>query len=505
MSKKVFACLFFAILTIAIATRIIPALVNNFYFTMDQGNDAVHVREIINRHQILLRGPETGIPGVYHGVLWYYFISVGYLIFGGHPFGAVFMLITLSVTTTAFLMIVIKRHVSELAALTVGLFLQFYWWFYDASRYGFNPFPLVCLSIFFVVFLSLFNKQKQHYFVLASIPIGFAINSEMAASVAFIITLTIFTIRKLLQKQLELKTILAVIAILALFLFPRFVSEIQTNFSQQKTIIRELKEPKGTFSSTNFEDVSGKFKSILAGRKIPQSEALGIVLFIFVSSIFIKTKNKNRFIRNFSYYSIGLILISYLWFGSNLGWRSWHTVYIRPLFFISLILMALSINKKLGVIVLAIILTTQGLFFFDHYRDNLKITSDQSILANEIAAVDWVYQNSSMQGFYVYSYLPSVLDYPYQYLFWWYGTKTYGYVPCEYSTFPKTPSLFVPGEEYYQGPKKECTNLRFLIIEPDEGETVRQRWIDQVTKDTKLLDSTNIGNIRVEKRQLNVD
>lgn len=500
MSKKLFACLFFAILTIAIATRIIPALGNNFYFTMDQGNDAVHVREIINRHQILLRGPETGIAGVYHGVLWYYFIAIGYLIFGGHPFGPVFMLILLSVGTTAFLMIVIKRYVSGLAALTVGLFLQFYWWFYDASRYGFNPFPLVCLSIFFVVFLSLFQKEKQHYFILASIPIGFAINSEMAASIAFIITFSVFALRKLMQKQLNFKTILLAAIVLGIFIFPRFISEIQTNFSQQKTIIRELKEPQGTFSSTNFEEITGGFKKIL-----PQNEVLAIALFIAVFIVFVKTKDKNPFVRRFTYHSIFLIFNSYLWFSSNLGWRSWHTVYIRPLFFISLILMALSINKKLGVMVLAIILVTQSLFFLDRYRENLKTTPDQSILKNEMGAIDWVYQNSEQQGFYVYSYLPSVLDYNYQYLFWWHGRKNYGYVPCEYSTFPKTPSLFVPGEEFYQEPKRECANLRFLIIEPDVRSAVRQRWIDQVTKNTTLLDSTNIGSIRVEKRQIQVD
>ena len=80
------------------------------------------------------------------------------------------------------------------------------------------------------------------------------------------------------------------------------------------------------------------------------------------------------------------------------------------------------------------------------------------------------------------------------------GKKHYGYVPCEYSTFPNTPSFFVPGEIHYQMPKRACQNLRFLIVEPDKNISLRERWLEQLRKDTNLIKQINFGEILVEKR-----
>ncbi len=110
---------------------------------MDAGNDAVHVRELLERGQFPVLGPVTGLDGIYAGPGWFYFIAIGYWLFGGHPFGAVFMMIMLNLLLTAILMRRINHEVSPLAAIVVGAGLQMSWRFYDASRYGFNPFPLV--------------------------------------------------------------------------------------------------------------------------------------------------------------------------------------------------------------------------------------------------------------------------------------------------------------------------------------------------------------------------
>src|SRR5690348_6775980 len=110
MKKQLFIVGCILIVCVSLLTHLLPAFTNSFYFTMDQGRDAVYVREILTRGKILLQGPETSTPGVYHGPLWNYFIAIGYGIFGGHPFGAVFMLIALQIV--AFLAIHIKKYAS---------------------------------------------------------------------------------------------------------------------------------------------------------------------------------------------------------------------------------------------------------------------------------------------------------------------------------------------------------------------------------------------------------
>src|SRR5689334_5830320 len=87
VSPRKFTLFAILILIFAFVVRIIPLFKNNFYFTMDQGNDAIHAREILVRHKLPLLGPETSIFGLYAGPAWYYFIALGYFLAGGHPAG----------------------------------------------------------------------------------------------------------------------------------------------------------------------------------------------------------------------------------------------------------------------------------------------------------------------------------------------------------------------------------------------------------------------------------
>ena len=151
--ERFFRIGFVVVIFLGLLLRLLPAWDNNFYFTMDQGNDAVHVRDIINRGQIFLLGPPTGIEGLFAGPLWYYFIALGFFLFRGHPFGSVLMLIFLNVFLTGFLIWWIGKKISPLVGLVTGLLLQLFWPFYEVSRYGFNPFPLVALSFFLIYFL----------------------------------------------------------------------------------------------------------------------------------------------------------------------------------------------------------------------------------------------------------------------------------------------------------------------------------------------------------------
>lgn len=499
MTNKIFKISFWAIIFFALIIRLLPARGNNFYFTMDQGNDAVHVREILHRHQILLDGPETGIKDFYHGPFWYYFIGIGYALTGGHPFGSVLMLIILNVATTAFIILKVAKETSKATGLLVGVSLQFFWWFYDASRYGFNPFPLVALSILLIFALCDVAKGKPKSFILAAIPVGLAFHTESAGGVAFLVLYLIIGILAIFKRKLKPKIFLIGILLFSIFFIPKLISEIKSDFSQTKTLAREYQNPSGIFSQTQS----------INHRVTPQSDQVGIIILTIVFLLFLKTDKKTHFTKHYVYLTALLVIISFFWFSATSGWQTWHTVYIRPILFIAILLMLADIikmgtplKKLVGLCLLAIILISQILFFTNRWRQFARPSNDPSLLTNELAAVDWVYQKSQNQGFYVYSYLPSVYDYPYQYLFWWYGRKQYGYVPCEYSTYPNVPDFFVPGLANYQTPQRPCGNLRFLIIEPDQRKELQNSWLEQVTKGTTLIDETSFGDIKVQIRQL---
>lgn len=509
MKSKLFWIVFGLILTIGLVTRIVPLKNNNFFFTMDQGNDAVHVREILVRHKILLVGPETGIKGVYHGAGWYYFIAIGYWLFRGHPFGAIFMLIILNLGLTALLMLEIGRRVSPKLGLFIGASLQIFWWFYIASLYGFNPFPTVALSFFTILGLIEFlNYKRKREYLLAAIPVGLAYHCEIAFAIPLTIFFVVVGIWALLHKFIFLRLFVVAMFILSVFWIPRVFFEARTSFSQTRALRNEIGNPEGIFSRTNFIYMAERYEDMIGKTTLPLSPRLGFFFYVAILGIFIlrKQSNKNPWRKRFVELMLALIVISWVTFGSNLGWQSWHTTAIPPLVFISLLLGVSTFSRKFSYPLLALILITQMSIFVERYKQNFYPSENASILKNELGAIDWVYKNSEGKGFYVYSYLPSVLDYPYQYLFWWYGRETYGYVPCEYSSFPGATALFVPGRKYYQEPIRECDKrFEFLVIEPDEHTFVRLGWLEEITKNSKLIEQSKVGNIEVQKRLVLTD
>ena len=128
-------------------------------------------------------------------------------------------------------------------------------------------------------------------------------------------------------------------------------------------------------------------------------------------------------------------------------------------------------------------------------QDRFIKNQDPSGMNNEIAAIDFVYKYAKGQNFKVYTYLPSVYDYPYQYLFWWYGQKTYGYIPAEYVYSPNKPT-YIPSQDKFQGKKDNVSNLVFLIKEPDRNDT-RTGWEGDFIK-LESIEKQMVGPLEIE-------
>lgn len=494
---------FGTILLVGLLLHLIPMFDNNFYFTMDQGNEAVHAREIWYRHQLVLTGPETSIPGLFNGPFWHWFIAIGYWIFNGHPVGPLILLVFVNLILTAFLMRKISRHVSYWLAITIGLALQFLWPFYDASRYAFSPFALVACVIVFILLLQSFLEREKINFIYAAIPIGLTFHTELANFPPLLFLYLGIGTWGLWKKRLKWETIAYGIGVILVFFIPHVISEITTNFSQFWSVQRHLTSERTVLAASQFIDISQVFIRLVGESVMPQKPYIGAVIFLFVFLFFIKYYSRNVFIKRFILLSLLLIAISWIWFSSNIGWHPWHTVYVAPLSFVSLLLIFFSLPRKIGMIFISAVLILQFAFFAERYQDTLRPSGDPSLLKNEMQVVDFVYQKAKGEGFYVYTYLPSVYDYPYQYLFWWYGRKKYGYVPCEYSTYPNVPDLFVPGLEHYQSPKRTCGKKRFLIVEPYESLALQEQWLKGAREGTSLIKEINVGAIKVEQRLQN--
>jgi hypothetical protein len=499
MSAKTYWLVAGLLIGAALILRLIPIVGNNFYFTMDQGRDAVYVRQLIAGHKLLWQGPVTSIPEVYNGPFWYYFLAIGFFLLGGHPAGGVLMVVFLNIALMFLLAVWLKKRISPAAALAVILGLLVSWWFYDSSRYAFNPFPTVFLAFWLTISLLEFLGGRRQYIVWAAIPVALTLHTEVVAIVPFMLLYLAVFVWGTIKKQIKTESVLAIVLIFVVFSLPHFISEILTGFSQLHALQKYLSEPTAVTKTMNFANMGLVFVKILGTAIVPQNSTLGLMLFLGLFGYSL-LKKLNRIVIRFSWLTILLLVFSFLWFGSNTGWHAWQTVYLPPLLLAAFILLATQ-GRYIGYGLLAIVMVFQTSYFYSLYLHFVKPLVDPSLLVNELQAIDWVYKEANSEGFYSYQYLPSVYDYPYQYLIWWQGLHKYGYLPCEYSTFINTPSMFVPDYEEYQQPVKTCDKQIFLIIEPNTEEGLRTSWINEISNQAKLIKEDSIGSITVQKRE----
>ena len=380
-----FLCLLF------VGIRIIPLISNNFYFTADQGRDAVYVRDILVNHHLFLLGPETTIRGLFTLPLWYYFASIGYLLTGGHPVGGIIILIALNLAVAVYLAKYYRRP-------SLLLFLTFSWSYYHSTRFSFNPFPLVALSILLVI----------------------------------------FQVEKKLRPSLLIVFLAANFNLVGAFIFAIF------------TIICHFLRP-----------------------KLPSDLA-------------------------FIFYSLVLSIITVVFLAFSPIHRDWYSVFLPPLLLISLLLAIHRLPRQFQIITLSLCFLVNASFFANRYLPFLTPSSDRSILVNQLKVIDWVYQRSSNLGFDAYVYTDSFYDYQYQYLFWWYGLKKYGYLPWEYANYPSAGKSYIPGT--YSQPAKEGNGQFFLISDSTTNGNDNKNWISTYRSITTLLDQANIGPIHLEHR-----
>jgi hypothetical protein len=502
MNRKLFWFGFWLILISSFILHSIAVSGNNYHFTVDQGNDAVQVRDLIAHPKLIFRGPETSIRGVYAGPLWYYFIAIGSIITNGNPIGPVYLMIFLNLLAAAIVMLFLRKRIGDGGALLVGFARQTSWYFFETALWTFNPFPLVLLGALLVISLTLFIEGKKKYYYLALFVTLLSFNTDLAGAAVFLIVFIGAGLYGLWKKTISVKMfvlsagVLPTLAVIAvLYDFVRVFQEGLLHHSSGQGL--------QVFSGTNFTKITIIFSELASRVVFPRSFHIGIFLFALIAFLYFAKYQKNPKTKIIIRIILLMFLASYLFFSSNKGYRSWHIVFHPTMLFTSVILMLLDFPKYLKIGFITIILGANIFNFYVRFTNHMDHSNDASMLYNEMSAIDWIYTHNDNDGFNVYTYTNTFYDYPYQYLLWWYGKGKYGFMPCEYSNYPLShKETYVPNYLEYSEPKLGCNRLRFLIIQSDTNGQSNADWIDEFKKETTLLDQTQIGRITVEKREV---
>ncbi len=492
-STKLYILTFFVVFVTAILLRVLPIQNNNFLFTMDQARDMLDIRNIVIGKHLTLVGPTTSINGVFLGPFWYYFNVLPFVLSKGHPVALVYWMIGLYLIAGFSLFRLVFKKNPLLALISSSIFLLAPAMF-PPSQYSWsaNPMPPFVL-FFFLSFSDGIEKPNIKSFLLA----GFLAGLCMQMEAAFGILLIPFGLFYLLIKRFKSKYLLALLGGFLPTLLPQIFFELKHHFLMTNTLINEL---------TGKEHILGENLSLIKiipshlnsflnfNNTLTDLPSIFMSLLLLISVIFLSFQSKKGHLDqtlsiffNLSIFFLIFAFLVYLLYPHQL--KGWFLLglYVPYIFIYSVFLTQLTRVNYLLFLPVSLLLLT---FFIatvlkqvQHIPKDINTHStDPSYLSNELEAVNWVYQNAQGQGFKVYNYIPSVYDFPYQYLFWWYGTDKYGYQPSVITYKDNVPK-YILNNDYFWTKKKEVTDSSpvFLIYEKDQTIDRLYSWLGNFT------------------------
>lgn len=481
----------------------------NFIFNMDNARDMVDVREMVTLGKMRLIGPTSGIEGVFDGPGWYYLLSLPFILSGGDPYASIIMEVLLWTVGGYFLFLLVRPY-----GILVNLLTQSLWLSSNfvvlSTMYALNPNPIIFLMPVFIFFVRKYLQQpKLIYSATIFFLSGLFFNFEMAYGVLLPLVIVVILIlnkklKYLLSRHFWIGTLFFVLTLL-----PQVLFELKHDFFITKAALTYLHLPKGRFNlQLRYGELYSTFHSVIGGTFMNLDILVKYIepLFIIGSIILFVRRAKLRELYSILISLIVVPFLVYLFIPIHV--MLWH---LGGVVVAGILLLPILFYETSRVHLLARIpVVLFGIFIFGYSFHNLELdknflhpvrSTDPSVYRNEIDAIDYAYQKAGGKGFKLYTYLPSVIDYPYQYLVWWRGIKKYGYLPEDYAYLPNKPDYIGGKKELDKGVGPKYEGLVVLIKEPDRiGQ--RHLWENSFNQ-METVEKTKVGPLEVELKKEN--
>lgn len=471
---------------------------------MDQARDMLDIRSIVVEKNLTLIGPTTSINGVFLGPSYYYFNVLPFALGGGDPSALVYWNILMFILGAVLIFWFFSRRNLWVGAIASIIFLMSPALFMT-SRYFWNSNVMPYMTIIYFIALLYYIEKPS---IKRSLLIGFIAGIGMHFQAAFGILFFPFALISALAKKVDKKQYLYLLAGFFVTLLPQILFDLRHNFVMAKIFFAEasgegsvlgdrLSYPKALLShaKTYLEFMEGLFI-------LPQ---YGGPIVVFLSILFLAYKTRIKNIHKFSkvvfFVSLGFLVFSFLFYAIYpYALKGWFILGLRiPIIFIVACFMYElfeTFKGKTKYLVLTLIALFFSYSFILTYQDQSQFipksiserSKDKSNLRNEIESIDWVYKHTEGKGFKAYNYIPSVYDFPYQYLYWWHGTKKYGYQPEVVSYLDNVPEYIVDNQKFFTKTKPQEDGLIALIYETDEIPDRMYGWLGNFTKYCPVTD-----------------
>ena len=457
--KKHYKKVLVIIVFLGAVLRLKGTLLGAFAFTYDSARDMIAVQNIIQNHDLNLIGPTTGLPGLFYGPWWYWFLIIPFVASGGDPMAAVVLisLICLSMIPLSFWLA--KQLGTYTSATATAIAVACSPLFIASSVQLWSPnfvpfFTLLAL----ILYWRLLQKSTWKDFFLLGLVLGGAYHSEVAYGIFFNFSMTcsLFIVYLLKKRFNALAMFLALIGGFFFTLIPQLVFDMRHNFLQSTSLLGNFIHPKVFQKATplieRFVERGELFFSQFIKMFALENPIVGIIILIIFGYMIFKIL-KSPLENTVSQFTFGVVLtILIMWIGFSLFPDAVWEYYLVgvPVLYLGLFAVLSGILAR-SFKLAGLVLVFTGIFIADPFTMARSIagpkTNDQSMIRSQKAVIDRVYADADGTPFSVVVYTPTLVDYPYAYLFDWYGNKTYHYVPMEnqkvvYYILEKDSSLF---------------------------------------------------------------
>lgn len=508
--RKYFKLILFLIFIGALAVRwwYLPA--NAISFAYDQARDAYVVGKILSGDLKILGPSVSGIPGLYHGVLYYYVIAPAYLLGHGSPVTVAYWLSFLS-SLGVFVVYLFSYALTKKVWPSVISALIFAFSF-EASQYA-NLLTNASLAVLFVpiLYLGLYlwiRGKSKWAPVVTGIGLGLSLQSEIALAYHFVpVAFWLYLYRKNIswgQVGKFFASFLLAVSSMVLVEFKfgfKGISGLAYLFSGQDAIVqgREL----GDIILIYLNQLGKTLSYTIFPLSVAFGGMLGIGMIFY--SLLQRTKDKDN--NSPSWQSFLAIYIMAHLVALPFGGTNMKHIMVGAVAGISVftgIFLWKNFSKKKFILALLVI----GILSANLFKIAKENINGQTIfplqmdlvLSKEISAIDYTYQKTGGGEFSINSLTsPLFVNTLWSYLYNWYGKEKYGYLP-----FWRGKDQIGSLGNNLSSPGKSL-KTHFFIVEPTYGipELFVGYAFGEEDSRSSVVEDKSFGDIIVQERKIN--
>jgi len=433
---------FLLFLIFALATFLrIYNIPETLLFHFDQGYHGLAIKQIWETKRIALLGHKTDVEGIFHGSTFYYLMLPIYLISSWDPARVSMILAFLDGLCLIFIFLIGKDLFGKKVGLLASLFYATSYSVISFSRWLSNVTLIPFLATIFFYFLLKAYQGSLIFFPLACLLGGLIIQLNGAIGFFFLplMALVFWFLKKRFLAQKKYLTYS-----IGLFLLPNLpliFFDLRHNFLVSRSIIR-LFFKEGNLGMNlgrilkNLEFLKIEIVNLFSHQIPLISLTLAVLTLVAVTCTFVKKKKEAKSVKLICLF----VLIPFL--GQVFYKGGIHGFFIVGILPVITLLFAWSLfywgrKKTLKVPIVVLILTILFLNLL-YWRGFLKPgfnlipigTRNLITLEDRKKAVDFMYQKAKGEDLRTDIYIIPYFQYQvWDYVFSWYGQKTYGYLP----------------------------------------------------------------------------